>query len=319
LHMRIVMLEPLGISEEKVMELAKPLIEKGHEFEFCGSKIESQEEIKRRASDADVLIIANSPLSGEVIRSAPKLKMISVAFTGVDHVDADACRERNIVVCNAQGYCTDAVAELTFGLIISVLRNIVACDARTREGKTKDGLVGYELLGKTLGIVGTGAIGRRVAEIAKVFGCKIIGYDIYPNEQAREIGIEYVSLEKLFSESDIITLHTPLTEETKHLVNKERIALMKPTAIIINAARGPVVDSQALADALNEGRIAGAGIDVFEDEPPISPDHPLLNAKNVTVTPHIAFATKESIYRRAEITFRNISAWMNGRPENVKI
>lgn len=317
--MRIVMLEPLGVSEETVMSLAKPLMDQGHEFMFCGSKIDSEEEKIKRASSADILIIANSPLSGKVIRSAKNLKMISVAFTGVDHVDAEACKERNILVSNAQGYCTYAVAELVFGLILSVLRNILPCDARTRAGKTKDGLVGNELYGKTIGILGTGAIGRRVGEIAKAFGCKLIGYDNYQSDEAKELGIEYVSMEKLFTDSDIITLHTPLTEETKLLVNEERLAMMKPTAVLINAARGPIVDSKALADALNAGKIAGAGIDVFEVEPPVAVDHPLFSAKNITLTPHIAFATKESIYRRAEITFSNISAWMEGKPENVRI
>ena len=317
--MRIVMLEPLGISEDKVMELAKPFIDNGHEFMYCGSKIEIEEEVIKRALGADVLMSANSPLSNKVINSAPDLKMISVAFTGVDHVDAVACKAKNVIVSNAQGYCTDAVVELTFGLILATLRNIVPCHGRTKEGNTKDGLVGNELNGKTIGIIGTGAIGRRVAEIAKVFKCKLIGYDTYQSKEAIELGLEYVELDKLFAESDIITLHTPLIEETKHLVNKDRIDLMKPTSILINAARGPVVDSVALAQALNEGKIAGAGIDVFEVEPPVPTDHPLLNAKNVVLTPHVAFATKESIYRRAEITFENISAWMNGTPQNVKL
>lgn len=313
------MLEPLGVTEERVMSLAQPFIDLGHEFDFCGSKIESEDEVIAKASKADVLIIANSPLSGKVIRSAPNLKMISVAFTGVDHVDAAACKERGIVVCNAQGYCTHAVAELAFGLILAALRNIVPCHARTKDGLTKDGLVGNELFNKTVGIIGTGAIGRRVGEIAKAFNCKLIGYDMFQSKEAKEMGIEYVELDRLFAEADIITLHTPLTDETKHLVNKERIALMKPTALLINAARGPVVDSEALAAALNAGKIAGAGLDVFEMEPPVPTDHPLLNAKNVVLTPHVAFATKESIFRRAEITFNNISAWMNGKPENVRI
>lgn len=317
--MKIVMLEPLGIREEAVMSLAKPFMEQGHEFVYCGSKIETEEEVLSRASGADVFLIANSPLSGKVIRSAPNLKMISVAFTGVDHVDAAACRERSILVSNAQGYCTNAVAELTFGLILSALRNIVPCDSRTREGKTKDGLVGNELSGKTLGIIGTGAIGCRVAEIAKVFGCRLLGWSRTQKAEAREVGIEYVSLEELLKNSDIVSLHTPLTDETKLLINRDRIALMKPTALLINTARGAVVDSAALASALNEGLIAGAGIDVYEMEPPVPADHPLLTAKNVTLVPHIAFATKESIFRRAEITFDNISAWMEGKPRNVKL
>lgn len=317
--MRIVMLEPLGVSEEKIYTLAKQFTEQGHEFVPCFSKIEDKNEIISRAKDADVFIIANSPLDEEVIDAAPNLKMISVAFTGVDHVPSALCKERGIVVCNAQGYCTDAVAELTFGLILSKLRNVIPCDAATRQSKTKDGLVGHELLGKTIGIIGTGAIGRRVAEIAKVFKCKLLGYGKYPSAEAKALGIKYVSLEELMAQSDIVTLHTPLTNETKRLINEERLALMKPTSILINCARGPVVDSKALADALNSGRIAGAAVDVYEMEPPIPGDHPLLNAKNIILTPHVAFATKESIERRAQITFDNITAWMNGTPQNVKI
>ncbi|HEX2947458.1 MAG TPA: 2-hydroxyacid dehydrogenase [Clostridia bacterium] len=317
--MKIVMLEPLGVSEDTVMSLAKPFIDQGHEFVFCGKRIETEEEVISRAAGANVFIIANSPLSGKVIHSAPDLKMISVAFTGVDHVDKAACTEKNILVSNAQGYCTDAVAELAFGLMLSALRNVIPCNARTREGSTKDGLVGNELHGKTIGIIGTGAIGRRVAEIAKVFGCKVLGYSRTQNEEAKSLGIEYLPLDELLKQSDIVSLHIPLTNETKNLISKERLALMKPSSILINTARGAVVDNNALAEALNEGRIAGAGIDVFEMEPPIPVDHPLTSSKNTILTPHIAFATKESMFRRAQITFNNISAWMAGKPENVKI
>lgn len=317
--MNIVMLEPLGIKEEKVMQLADSFINEGHTFSICTKKIESEDELINRASNADVLIIANSPLSGKVIRAAKNLKMISVAFTGIDHVDKDACKERNILVCNAQGYCTNAVAEMTFGLILSTLRNIVPCHDRTKSGKTKDGLVGNELYNKTIGIVGTGAIGRKVGEIGKAFGCKLLGYSRTEYEEAKNIGIQYVDLNTLFKESDIITLHVPLTEETKLMVNEEKIKSMKKSAIIINVARGAVVDSNALAKALNDGSIAGAGIDVFETEPPIEIAHPLLQAKNIVLAPHVAFATEESILRRAQITFDNIGAWMKGTPENVKL
>lgn len=317
--MKIVMLEPLGVKEEVINQLGKKFIDEGHEFVACYSKIEDRQEMVKLAKDADALIIANSPLEEEVIRSAENLKLISVAFTGVDHVPADLCKERGIIVCNAQDYCTDAVAELTFGLILSKLRNVVPCDAAAKEGKTKDGLVGNELLNKTIGIVGTGAIGRRVAEIAKVFNCKLIGYDKYENDAAKELGIEYVSLEELMAESDIVTLHTPLTEETKLMINEEKISLMKPSSILINCARGPVVDSVALANALNEGKISGAAVDVYEMEPPVPSNHPLLNAQNTITTPHIAFATIESIDRRAQITCDNITAWMDGKPQNIKI
>ena len=315
--MLIVMLEPLGVSEQTVLELAKPLIDLGHELVFCGEKLNEAEKIER-AKDADVLIVANSPLSEDIILAAPNLKMISVAFTGVDHIPA-ICNEKGILVCNAQGYCTDAVAELTFGLILAVYRNILPCDARTRESSTKDGLVGNEIAGKTIGIVGTGAIGCRVAEIGKVFGCELLGYSRTEREEAKKLGVKYCSLDELMKKADIITLHTPLTAETKLLINKERIGMMKPNAIIVNMARGGVIDSQALAEALNSGKIAGAGIDVFENEPPVEANHPLLHSKNTVLTPHVAFATKESMVRRCGMVVDNITAWLDGKPINVKM
>ncbi len=317
--MRIAMLEPLGVNKEAIDSLAKSLIEQGHEFIPCYNKIEDKDALIAQAAGADVFIIANSPLSGEVIKSSPNLKMISVAFTGIDHVDIQACKEQGVTICNAAGYSTHSVAELTFGLILSTLRNIVPCDLATREGKTKAGLVGNELYNKTLGIIGTGAIGRRVGQIGKAFGCKVLGYSRTERQDAKDIGITYTSLEELLKESDIISLHVPLTDETKLLINKERIDLMKPSSILINVARGGVVDSEALAEALNNDQIAGAGIDVFEMEPPIPQEHPLLNAKNVVLAPHVAFATDESMLRRAEITFDNITEWLKDKPQNVML
>lgn len=316
--MRIVMLEPLGVNEASIHSWSTKFDEMGHEFVPCFSKMDLDKQIEV-AKGADVLVIANSPINDKVIKSAHDLKMISVAFTGVDHLPYDLCKDREIVVCNAQGYCTDAVAELVIGLIINKLRHIVPCDAAVREGKNKDGLVGNELMGKTIGIIGTGAIGKRVAEIAKVFHCRLLGYNHYESDQAKAIGIEYKSLDDLLRESDIVTLHVPFVPETKGLINKEKLQLMKPSALFINCARGPIVDSDALANALNQHKIAGACIDVYESEPPIDRNHPLLHCANTVATPHIAFATEESILRRADITFENIKAWMDGKPQNVKI
>ncbi len=317
--MKITMLEPLGVSEDKVMEMAQPFLEAGHEFLFCGEPIKTEEEKMERAKDADILIIANSPLTANVINAAENLKMISVAFTGVDHVDLEACEKKGVRVCNAQGYATDATGELTVALMLACLRNIVPYDKVVREGGTIHGYKHNTLKGKTIGIVGTGAIGRKVGELTKAFGCRLIGYDVAENQAAVDLGIEYRSLEEVFAESDIVTMHAPLIESTKHLANKERIGLMKETAILINCARGPLVDSQALADALNEGRIARAGIDVFEMEPPVPADHPLLNAKNVILTPHVAFFSEESLAERVGIVCDNISAWLEGNPINVKL
>jgi len=315
--MRIVLLEPLAIDEEKLNLLSLKLKNKGHEFIYYNTRTEEKNELIKRAAGAQVVILSNIPFTGEIINACPELKMISVAFTGVDHIDMQACRQRGIVVCNAAGYSTHSVAELTFGLILSVMRKVIECNAATRAGGTKNGLIGNEIFGKTLGIVGTGAIGLRVAEIGKAFGLKILAYSRSQKESAINMGISYVDLDTLLSESDIVTLHVPLTAETKGMINEERIAKMKPGSILINTARGPIVDSVALARALCERRIAGAGVDVFEMEPPLPKDHVLFSAPNVVMTPHVAFATREAFERRAKIVFDNILLWLEGRPQNV--
>jgi len=231
-------------------------------------------------------------------------------------VDLEAARSRGIRVSNAAGYSTQAVAELTLCMMLSLLRNVPAVEARCREGKTKDGLVGCELMGKTVGIVGTGAIGARTAELCNAFGCKVLGYKrrLTGNEPSF---IEFVSLDDLLSRSDIVSLHCPLNEDSHHLINRDTISKMKKGAYLINAARGPIVDSQALAEALNSGYLSGAGIDVFETEPPLDPSHPLLNSKNTIVTPHVAFASAESMETRAKIVFENIVKWLEGCQANV--
>lgn len=315
--MKIVVMEPLGVALEKIEALASPLREAGHELVYHTTKETNQEKLLERVVDADIIMLANQPLSAEIINNCRNLKMLSVAFTGVDHIDLEACRSKNVLVCNAAGYSTNAVAELTFGLAISVIRNIVPCDGRCRSAATKDGLVGFELFGKTFGVVGTGAIGCRVAKIAQAFGCKVLAYSRTPKAELSELGIKYVTLEELLAQSDFVSLHVPLTEATKGLINADAISKMKETAVLLNTARGGVVDSRALADALNEGRLAGAGIDVFEIEPPIAEKHPLCHAKNTVLTPHVAFASKEALEARADIVFANLWKYFAGEPQNV--
>lgn len=317
--MRISVLEPLGLPKEEVYYIAKPLIDMGHEVILFEDKVQDKEVLTKRAKDAEVLVIANMPLVGEVIKSDNKLKMISVAFTGIDHVDTKACTEKHVMVCNAAGYSTSSVAELVYGLIFSVFRNIVPLDKATRESKTRDGFSQNELLGKTIGIVGTGAIGIKVGQIAKAFGCNVLAYSRSERKEAIDAGFKYVSLDELLTNSDIVSLHVPLNKETKGLISKDKIQLMKSSAVLINTARGPVVDNNALAEALKKGKIKGAGIDVFEIEPPITKEHPLFNSPNVVVTPHIAFATKEAMYRRCEIVFKNIEKWLEGDPQNIML
>ena len=313
--MNIVLLESLGVPEEVLNACAKPLVDAGHTFKVYPKDTDPKVQIER-AKDADVIMIANMPLSGEVISACPNLKYIDVAFTGVDHVDLDAARAKGVKVSNAAGYSNEAVAELTLCMMLALLRNVPQVEARCRAGQTKDGLVGVELMGKTVGIVGVGAIGTRTAELCHAFGCKVLGNKRHVRGDEPDY-IEFVSLEELLSRSDIVSLHCPLNEDSRGMINKNTIAKMKPGALLINAARGPVVDSQALADALNNGDLGGAGIDVFETEPPLNLDHPLLHSKNTIVTPHVAFASAESMETRCKIVFDNIAQWMNGHQTNI--
>lgn len=313
--MNIVLLESLGIPEQTLDACVKPLTDAGHSFTAYSKNTDSSVLIER-AKDADVIMLANMPLNGDVIRACDRLKFIDIAFTGVDHVDLDAARERNIKVSNAAGYSTQAVAELTICMMLSLLRNIPKVEMRCRASETKDGLVGSELAGKTVGIIGVGDIGLRVAKLCDAFGCRVLGYKrhVTGNEPSY---IQFVSLDELLSGSDIVTLHCPLNDDSRNLINAETIARMKQGAYLINAARGPVVDSAALADALNSGRLSGAGIDVFETEPPLPKDHPLLRSKNTLVTPHVAFASAESMETRARIVFDNLTQWLNGAQPNL--
>lgn len=312
--MKLVIIEPLGVEDEKLLSMAKHALPESLEIQYYDTRVTDTETLIERGKDADIIAVSNLPLNADVINGCKNLKMLAVAFTGIDHIAMDACRERGITVCNCSGYSNAAVADLVFGMIVALYRNMIACDQAVRNGGTKDGLVGFELEGKKFGVIGTGAIGLRVAAIAQAFGCEVYAY----SRTKKDIpGITYVNLDTLLSTCDIVSLHTPLNDSTRGLMGKAQFERMKPNAILINTSRGPVVDSQALADALNNGKIAGAGIDVFEGEPPIAKDHPLLNAKNTVITPHVAFATKEALVKRAVIVFDNIVKWLNGAPQNV--
>ncbi|QGH20394.1 2-hydroxyacid dehydrogenase [Clostridium butyricum] len=312
--MKLSILEPLGVEKEKFLDMAEKVLGDRVEITYYDNRVEDSETLIERSKDAEIVVLSNFQYRKDVIEKCPNLKMICVAFTGVDHVDIDYCKDRGITVCNCAGYSTVAVADLVFGLLINIYRNIVECNIITRKGGTKNGLVGFELEGKKFGVIGTGAIGMRVANIAKAFGCEVYAYSRTVKEGKE---IKYVDLNTLLSTCDVISLHVPLNENTKGLINEENIKLMKKNAILINTARGPVVDSKALSDALKNNIIAGAGIDVFEIEPPIPVDHVLFDAPNLIVTPHVAFATKESMVKRAEIVFDNIDKYINGSSQNV--
>lgn len=315
--MKIVILESLGISEEAFNQITKPLVDKGHEIVLYDDGKTDDETLKTRVKDAEILVLANMPLSGAVIEAADKLKYISVAFTGYDHIDIEKCKEKGIHVSNAGGYSTHSVAELTFGLITALLRSIVPLDAVIRKGGTKDGYQQTDLNGKTLGILGTGDIGSAVAKLGLAYDCDVIAYNRSEKSELIDLGVEYKSLDDVLAASDIITIHMPLTDETKHLIDEEKIALMKESALLINTAVGPIIDNDALAEALHNETIAGAGLDRIDMEPPVPADYPILDAPNTVLVPHIGFATDEAMIRRANITFTNIIQWEKGAQENI--
>lgn len=314
--MKITAIEPIGVSGERMQVIKNQFADKGHQFYYFSDRETEPENLKEQISDSEVIILTNQPLKGDVIRCAPNLKMISVAFTGVDHIDMEACREKGITVSNAAGFSDQAVAELSVGLMIDLLRKVTEQDALTRKGKMRIG-PGRELGGKTVGIIGTGRIGLHTAKLLQTFGCSIIAYSRTRKERAVNMGIKYVSLEELMKNADIVSVHTPLNKETKGLVGQNEIEMMKPTTILINTARGPVVDYEALAEALNSGKVAGAGLDVYEVEPPLDTNHPILKAKNTVTLPHIGFATEEGILLRSEIVVENILSWIGGEPVRV--
>lgn len=312
--MKLVIIEPLGVNDEKLLAMAKDMLPSDVEIVYYNTRVTDTETLVERGKDADIIAVSNLPMNADVMNGCKNLKMLSVAFTGVDHIAMDACKANGVLVSNCAGYSTVAVADLVFGMVIALYRNMVPCNEVVRKSGTKDGLVGFELEGKKFGVIGTGAIGLRVAAIARAFGCQVYAY----SRTKKDIpGITYVDMDTLLSTCDIVSLHTPLNAQTKGLIGKDQLALMKPSALLINTSRGPVVDSAALADALNSGRLAGAGIDVFETEPPVAEDHPLLTAKNVIATPHVAFATKEALEKRAVIVFDNIAKWLKGAPQNI--
>lgn len=310
--MKIVVIEPLGVKQEVLNTLASEILPQGAEVVYYANRAGSTQELIERGKDADVIIVANQPLPAEAIRGFEKLKLLSVAFTGYDHVAMDACREKGVVVCNCAGYSTAAVADLTFGLILSLYRNIGECDRRIRQGGTKAGLIGPELEGKKFGVIGAGAIGQRVIRIAQAFGCEVYAY----SRTRKEIpGVVWADLDTLLEECDIVSLHVPLNDSTRGLIGQAQLHKMKNTALLINTARGPVVDSAALAAALEQGEIAGCGVDVFETEPPIA-DHVLYHAPHTLLTPHVAFATVEALVKRARIAYENVKKWGEGQPQN---
>lgn len=311
--MKISLIDPLEVDRE-IIENHKEKIESlGHEFEYFEESAGSDEEKIERLKDTDIAIITNKSVTCDVINNT-KLELIDVAFTGVDHVDLDACKEKGIKVLNASGYSDDSVAELVIGLTISVLRKFNENRANIFDGENNY-LLGELIKGKTFGVIGTGNIGSKLIDLLSVFGCKIIAYSRTEKEEIKAKGVEYVDLPTLLKESDIVSLHIPNNKETKGFLGKEELDIMKDGAVLINCARGAVVDNDYLAKLLNEDKLR-AGIDVFDMEPPLPEDYPLRNAKNVILTNHVAFYTKEAMEIRADIVFDNLYQYLDGNIVN---
>lgn len=315
--MKIVILEPLGISQADLANHINKFEALNCDVVNYDNRTEDFKELIERCQEAEAVLLTNLPFPKDVMQHCPKLKFISVAFTGFDHVDMAYCRQHGIVVSNAAGYSTNSVAEMAVGMSIDLYRKIVLNDAKTRALRGREGFLGSEIFGKKVGIIGTGAIGLHFAKIMQAFGCQVFAYSRTKKQEAIEIGIKYLELDELLSRCDIISLHIPLNDGTKNLLNREKLELMQSHAVLINTARGAVIDNQALADLLNCDKIAGAATDIYEYEPPLKDEHPLLTAKNCLLLPHIAYATTEALQKRAVISFKNISKWMDGIPQNI--
>ena len=314
----------------------------GHELLFFSDPLteENIEQIK----EAQILsVFIGSKINGEIIKKLPRLMFIATRSTGFDHINLDACKARGIKVANVPTYGTDSVAEHTFALLLALVKRLPEGMSRTKKGNFScESLTGMELKGKTLGIIGAGRIGRRVAEIARVFGMDVLAYDIFQKqEEARRIGYQYVDLNTLLERSDVISLHANLTKQNYHMLGEKEFQLMKQGVIIINTARGALIDSTALLKALKSGKVSYAGLDVLEEEGEIKEELSVLYRKeddveklkriladnllirmenespNVIITPHNAFNTKEALGRIREITVENIKSFIEGKPKNL--
>jgi len=311
--MKIVVADPIFLPEE----YRKRLTALG-DVDVYDSVPSSSDEFAKRIKGAEAVIVGRYGFSATAFNAAPNLKMISLWQTGYDNVDLAAAVEHGVIVSNVPNYAFDSVAEFAFALAPNLMRKVHAADMNLRKGKFDWRChVGNELMSKTLGVLGTGNIGKRVIQIAHGFNMNVLSTTAHPSfERAKKLGVMFVDLETLLSESDIVTLHLPLTPETEHMIGASEFAKMKSTAILINTARGKIIDEAALVDALRVKKIAGAGLDVFEKEP-LPGDSPLLELDNVVLTPHIAFLSEESIDECTYICVENVEVFARGRPQNV--
>ena len=278
-------------------------------------------EVIDRIGDAEIVFTNKTPITQKVLEACPSVRFIGVLATGYNVVDTKAAKDKGIPVCNIPTYGTDAVAQYAFALILELCHHVGEHNRSVKQGDWAacpdfcySNYPLIELAGKTLGIIGYGRIGRRTAQIARAFGMKVVAFDEYPGENNEEVAL--VSLDELFGCSDVISLHCPLFPSTEGMICKENLNKMKDGVLLINTSRGPLVKEEALAQALHSGKVAGAAVDVVSTEP-ISPDNVLLREENCLITPHIAWAPKESRQRLMDIAVRNLGAFLDGDPENV--
>ncbi|HRY62630.1 MAG TPA: NAD(P)-dependent oxidoreductase [Candidatus Paceibacterota bacterium] len=335
--MKIIFFEVNSAETEILSKLVSDI--PGVSAEFFEEKLDEQN--LGKAKDAEIVsVFVNSELKREIINALPGLKFISTRSTGFDHVDLAAAKEKGVKVSNVPAYGAHTVAEFTFALILSLSRNTYPAYERIKEDDDFDikGLRGFDLFGKTLGVIGMGRIGKNVIRIARGFGMNVLAYDIKPDVKfAEETCTKCVSLEDVLAGSDIVTIHTFLSPETRHLINKNNIYKMKKGAYLINTARGEIVETEALLEAVASGHLAGAGLDVLEAERQLKDevhiikdreakvrdfkllyeDHVLIDLPQVLVTPHIAFYTKEAEEEIMKVSVDNIKAFVTGAPQNL--
>jgi len=311
----------------------------GQEIVFVDNVLEQGRDYEEKIFSADILcVFAYSQVTAEILKKFPNLKFIATRSTGYDHIDLSFCKEKGIVVSNVPHYGVHTIAEHTFALILALSRKIIPSVERTKKGDFSiHDLEGMQLYQKTLGVVGVGNIGSIVAEIAMGFGMQVVAYNHHPDPELEAKGVRFVSLEELLKISDVVTIHVPLVAETKHLINKENIQLMKKGSLLINAARGPIVETEAILDGLQKSILSGVGLDVLEEECNMREerellskefsqtcdlktqlmDHMLLQRDDVVITPHNAWHSTEALNQILETTVGNIQGFLQGKPENV--
>ena len=288
------------------------------EASVYSSKAADEKEILERIGEAEIVVISATPISAQVIREAPNLELIAIWSTGYNHVDVDEASKQSVLVCNVPGGTARSVAEHGIALMLALAKRLREADLFVRHGGYAwDAFSATELAGKTCGVIGTGSIGSQIAKMARGIGMRVLAYTKHPSEErAARLGVEFVGLEQLLEESDVICLSTVLTPETEGMIGAEQFSRMKRRPILVNVARGQLIDQNALVDALNSGQISGAGLDVLDKEPP-EKDEPLLAEERVILTPHMGSNTPEAMANLTNKCLDNVAAYIAGNPQNL--